>query len=101
MDARAVTAALHGKWMGQYGVCRCPVHADKTPSLKVRDDPRRSDGLNLHCFAGCDWKALRTRCADASARIHARARAAPRAFNWQRLLQLRLLNRQRHPWLEP
>jgi putative DNA primase/helicase len=64
MDARAITKALGGKWQGPYGLCRCPVHADKTPSLKVRDDPRKSDGVDVHCFAGCGWqdvKAILTR----------------------------------------
>ena len=59
MDARAITVALRGKWQGRYGLCRCPAHADRTPSLKVSDDPRKSDGIDLHCFAGCDWQDVK------------------------------------------
>lgn len=36
---------------GQYSA-RCPAHADKGPSLSVRETP---DGaVLLHCFAGCE-----------------------------------------------
>ena len=59
MDAKAITLALGGKWQGSYGLCRCPVHADGTPSLKVRDDPRKSDGIDLHCFGGCAWNEVK------------------------------------------
>lgn len=59
MDARAITKALGGKWAGSYGLARCPSHADKTPSLKVRDDARKDDGIDVHCFAGCDWKNIK------------------------------------------
>ena len=55
MDARGITVALGGRWQGQYGLCRCPAHADKTPSLKVKDDEGKSDGVDVHCFAGCRW----------------------------------------------
>ena len=59
MDARAVTKALGGKWQGSFGLCRCPVHADRTPSLKVSNDERKSDGIDVHCFAGCDWRHVK------------------------------------------
>jgi putative DNA primase/helicase len=59
MDARAITKALGGKWAGRYGLARCPVHADKTPSLKVTDDKRKDDGIDVVCFAGCDWKLVK------------------------------------------
>jgi hypothetical protein len=57
MDARAVTEALGGKWRGRYGLCRCPTHADSTPSLKISDSDSR--GIDVHCFAGCDWKDIK------------------------------------------
>jgi putative DNA primase/helicase len=57
MDARAITHALGGKWQGLYGLCRCPTHADSTPSLKISDSARR--GIDVHCFAGCDWKDIK------------------------------------------
>ena len=60
MDARAITKALGGKWQGRFGLCCCPVHADRTPSLKVRDDARKNDGIDVHCFAGCDWKDIKS-----------------------------------------
>jgi len=59
MDARAITKALGGRWQSSYGLCRCPVHADRTPSLKVKDDARKSDGIDVHCFAGCDWTDIK------------------------------------------
>jgi phage/plasmid primase-like uncharacterized protein len=52
MSAAAIVAALGGRWCGTYGVCRCPAHDDKHPSLSITDG---SDGrLLVHCFAGCD-----------------------------------------------
>ena len=59
MDARAITKALGGTWHGRYGSCPCPAHADKMPSMKVRDDARKGDGIDVHCFAGCDWKDIK------------------------------------------
>jgi hypothetical protein len=57
MDARAIIKALGGKWHGRYGLCRCPAHADGTPSLKISDSTHR--GIDVHCFAGCDWKDIK------------------------------------------
>src|SRR6185437_8799135 len=51
--------SLGGRWQGGYGVCRCPSHADKTPSLKASDDKNKRNGIDLHCFAGCDWKDIK------------------------------------------
>jgi hypothetical protein len=59
VTAQDITAALGGKWQGSFGLCRCPVHADSTPSLKVRDDPRKGDGVDCHCFAGCRWQDIK------------------------------------------
>jgi hypothetical protein len=59
MDARAITLALGGKWQGSYGLCCCPAHEDGTPSLKLRDDPRKADGIDLHCFSGCPWQEVK------------------------------------------
>src|SRR6476660_1905448 len=60
MDARSITVALKGRWQGHFGLARCPCHADKTPSLEVKDDARKADGVDLHCFAGCDWRDVKS-----------------------------------------
>lgn len=40
-----------GKWQA-----RCPAHADRSPSLSIRDGP---DGrVWVHCFAGCSCAAI-------------------------------------------
>ena len=41
-----IIPAGEGKWYA-----RCPAHADRSPSLSIRDT---GDKLLLHCFAGCD-----------------------------------------------
>lgn len=40
---------------GQYSAC-CPAHADKGPSLSVRETPDGS--VLLHCFAGCGFNEI-------------------------------------------
>jgi len=45
-----IVAALKGRWHGSYAMCVCPAHADRTPSLSVRQGER---GRLVHCFAGC------------------------------------------------
>ncbi len=58
--ARQITTALKGRWHGSYGMVSCPSHADgKTPALKISDDPRKSDGIDLICFAGCPWETVK------------------------------------------
>lgn len=49
-EGRALVERLGGRWSGGGGVCRCPAHDDRTPSLSVRPGQSR---LLLHCFAGC------------------------------------------------
>ena len=63
MEARAITEALGGRWCGAYGVARCPSHPDRSPSLKVSDDPRKTDGVDVHCFAGCAWEDVKVELA--------------------------------------
>lgn len=43
--------ALGGKWHGYTAMCRCPSHADNTPSLSIRQGDQ---GLLVTCFAGCN-----------------------------------------------
>ena len=42
---------LGGTWHGASGMCRCPAHDDRNPSLSVRVGQTR---LLFKCFAGCD-----------------------------------------------
>jgi putative DNA primase/helicase len=64
MNARAITKALSGRWCGSYGIARCPAHDDREPSLKIRDDARKRDGIDLVCFAGCDWRDIKAELKD-------------------------------------
>src|SRR5437764_11751793 len=50
-EGRALVVRLGGRWMTGGGLCRCPAHDDRTPSLSVRPGERR---LLFHCFAGCE-----------------------------------------------
>jgi putative DNA primase/helicase len=59
MSARAIVKQLGGMWCGSCGLVRCPAHDDRNPSLKVRDDPNKRDGIDLICFAGCDWRDVK------------------------------------------
>lgn len=59
MNAREMIEALEGRWHGTYGTARCPAHNDRNPSLKVSDDPNKRDGIDLHCFSGCDWRDVK------------------------------------------
>jgi hypothetical protein len=55
--AQMITAALGGRWHAGRGMCRCVVHNDKTPSLRVRDGD--VDGrILVKCFAGCDARDI-------------------------------------------
>lgn len=47
---RALVERRGGHWGAGGGLCLCPAHDDRTPSLSVR--PGRSR-LLFHCFAGC------------------------------------------------
>ena len=53
LDARGrkIVERLGGEWRQAGGMCRCPAHDDRTPSLSVRIGERR---LLFHCFAGCE-----------------------------------------------
>ncbi|PJG47248.1 hypothetical protein CAF53_02585 [Sphingobium sp. LB126] len=42
---------LGGHWNDDHGMCCCPAHADRTPSLSVRVGDR---SLLFKCFGGCD-----------------------------------------------
>ena len=46
-----LVGALGGTWHGRTAMCLCPAHADRTPSLSVRQGDR---GILVTCFAGCE-----------------------------------------------
>ena len=50
-QGREIVERLGGEWHRRGGMCRCPAHDDRTPSLSVRTGERR---LLFHCFGGCD-----------------------------------------------
>lgn len=50
-EGRELVERLGGRWTGSGGICLCPGHDDRSPSLSVRVG---RTSLLLHCFAGCD-----------------------------------------------
>ena len=54
-EGQSLVERLGGRWGPNGGMCRCPAHDDRTPSLSVRPGRTR---LLLHCFAGCDATAI-------------------------------------------
>ena len=48
--AREIVDSLGGTWRRNRGMCRCPAHDDRTPSLSVSLGRR---AILFHCFAGC------------------------------------------------
>lgn len=54
-EGRALVERLGGRWAGNGGLCLCPAHDDRSPSLSVRPGRAR---LLLHCFAGCTAREI-------------------------------------------
>lgn len=48
--AREIVDSFGGTWRRNRGMCRCPAHDDRTPSLSVSLGQR---AILFHCFAGC------------------------------------------------
>jgi putative DNA primase/helicase len=48
--ARNIVEKLGGVWRARDGECRCPTHADRSPSLSVR---LGDTAILFHCYAGC------------------------------------------------
>ena len=55
MNAQELTRALGGRWHGKHGMVLCPAHADKNPSLAIRDGDSK---VLFHCHAGCEQDAV-------------------------------------------
>lgn len=53
--AREIVDSLDGEWRRSKGMCRCPAHEDRTPSLSVT---LGRHAILLHCFAGCTNQAV-------------------------------------------
>ena len=54
-QARAIVESLDGTWRRDKGMCCCPAHNDRTPSLSVRLGRK---AILFHCFAGCSNEAV-------------------------------------------
>ena len=48
--ARTIVERLNGTWRQGKGMCCCPAHDDRTPSLSVTLGRK---AILFHCFAGC------------------------------------------------
>ncbi|WP_088306612.1 DUF7146 domain-containing protein [Novosphingobium sp. B 225] len=53
--ARKIVEALGGTWSRSRGMCCCPAHSDRTPSLSITLGKR---AVLVHCFAGCSNEAV-------------------------------------------
>lgn len=54
-QARAIVESLDGTWRRDKGMCCCPAHDDRTPSLSVGLGRK---AILFHCFAGCSNEAV-------------------------------------------
>lgn len=64
--ARKIVEALSGTWSRSRGMCCCPAHADRTPSLSITLGKR---AILVHCFAGCTNEAVMQSMAKHGVRI--------------------------------
>lgn len=64
--ARRITEQLGGSWSRSKGMCCCPAHADRTPSLSITLGKR---AVLVHCFAGCTNEAVMQAMARLGVRI--------------------------------
>ena len=53
--AGEIAVAFGGTWSGAKGMCRCPAHDDRSPSLAIG---LGDHAILFHCFAGCSSKAV-------------------------------------------
>lgn len=54
-DARSIVTRLKGHWHGNYGLCCCPAHDDRRPSLSVSIGRK---AVLFHCYAGCEQRDI-------------------------------------------
>ena len=64
--AREIVEALGGTWSSSRGMCCCPAHGDRTPSLSITLGQR---AILVHCFAGCSNEAVLEGLAQLGVRI--------------------------------
>lgn len=64
--AREIVEALGGTWSRSRGMCCCPAHADRTPSLSISIGRH---AILVHCFAGCSNEAVLEALARSGVRI--------------------------------
>lgn len=77
---RDLVERLGGYWSHDRGLCRCPAHDDRRPSLGVQLGRSR---LLFHCFAGCPTpEVLRALRAEGIGMGHV-VSAAPRPRGWR------------------
>jgi len=85
--ARAIVESLNGTWHQNKGMCCCPAHDDRTPSLSVTLGRK---AILFHCFAGCsneeviaalDRQGVRSRDLFDGSGVVAADRQEKRAFN--------------------
>jgi len=85
--ARMIVESLNGTWRQNKGMCCCPAHDDRTPSLSVTLGRK---AILFHCFAGCsneeviaalDRQGVRSRDLFDGAGAVAADRLEKRAFN--------------------
>lgn len=55
--AGEIAVAFGGTWSGAKGMCRCPAHDDRSPSLAIG---LGDHAILFHCFAGCSSEAVLT-----------------------------------------
>lgn len=56
VKAAEIAHHLHGRKSGTGYMARCPAHADKNPSLSLRDG--EGDNVLVHCHAGCEQRTV-------------------------------------------
>ena len=85
--ARTIVESLQGRWYRGKGMCCCPAHDDRTPSLSVTLGRK---AILFHCFAGCsndeviaalDRQGIRSRDLFDGSGAVAADRPEKRAFN--------------------